>query len=89
MQNDVRKPKHSAHKHRKGLTLERFATAKASGYNKQKKKDKQFALNAKKVNQYRKLQRKLQQSSTLPEVDCIACSLPSGVSVYKCSRAVT
>ena len=60
--------KHKVHKHRKGLTLERFAAAKTSGYNKQEKKDKQFALNAKKVNQYRKLKRKLQQSGAIPEV---------------------
>lgn len=64
MQGGVQKPKHKVHKHHKSLTLERFAAAKASGYNKQEKKDKEFALNAKKVNQYHKLQRKLQQSGT-------------------------
>lgn len=54
--------------HRMGLTLERFASAKKSGYNREQKRDKQFALNAKRVNKYRKLKRKLQQSAAQPEV---------------------
>lgn len=55
-------------KHPKGLTLERFAAAKSSGYNKRDKKEKQFALDAKKVNKYRKLKQKLQQKGLLPEL---------------------
>lgn len=54
-------------KHPKGLTLERFAAAKSSGYNKRDKKEKQFALDARKVNKYRKLKQKLQQQGLLPE----------------------
>ena len=75
MQNLSRQPQNKTHKPRKGLTLERFATAKASGYNKQEKKDREYALNAKKVNQYRKLKRKLQQSGVLPEVLAAVCLL--------------
>lgn len=55
-------------KHAKGLTLERFAAAKSSGYNKREKQEKQFALDAKKVNKYRKLKTKLQQQGVLPRV---------------------
>ena len=55
-------------KHPKGLTLERFAAAKSSNYNKREKKEKQFALDAKKVNKYRKLKQKLQQQGLLPGV---------------------
>lgn len=53
-------------KHTRGLTLERFAAAKSSGYNKREKKEKQFALDAKQVNKYRKLKQKLQQQGMLP-----------------------
>ncbi len=53
-------------RHSRGLTLERFAAAKSSGYNKREKKDKHFALDAKKVNKYRKLKSKLQQNGILP-----------------------
>ena len=42
-----------------GLSLERFAKAKQSGYDKKAKKAKELALNAKKVNKYRKLKQKL------------------------------
>lgn len=52
-------------RHPKGLTLERFAAAKSSGYNKRERIDKQFALDAKKVNKYRKLKSKLQQKGVL------------------------
>ena len=58
----------SSNKHPRGLTLERFAAAKSSGYNKRDKKEKQFALDAKKVNKYRKLKSKLQQKGMLPRV---------------------
>lgn len=58
----------SSNKHPRGLTLERFAAAKSSGYNKRDKKEKQFALDAKKVNKYRKLKSKLQQKGMLPSV---------------------
>lgn len=56
----------SSNRHPRGLTLERFAAAKSSGYNKRDKKEKQFALDAKKVNKYRKLKSKLQQKGMLP-----------------------
>lgn len=62
-------------KHPKGLTLERFAAAKSSGYNKRDKKEKQFALDARKVNKYRKLKQKLQQQGLLPEVSQVSGSL--------------
>ena len=55
-------------KHPKGLTLERFAAAKSSSYSKQEKKEKQFALDARQVNKYRKLKQKLQQQGLLPGV---------------------
>ena len=42
-----------------GLSLERFAKAKQSGYDKKAKKAKEQALNAKKVNKYRKLKQRL------------------------------
>ncbi len=42
-----------------GLSLERFAKAKQSGYDRKAKKAKELALNAKKVNKYRKLKQKL------------------------------
>lgn len=42
-----------------GLSLERFAKAKQSSYDKKAKKAKELALNAKKVNKYRKLKQKL------------------------------
>ena len=59
----------------KGLSLERFAAAKSSAYNKREKKEKQFAMNANKVNKYRKLKRKLQQRGFLPQVDCYCQNL--------------
>lgn len=58
----------SSNRHPRGLTLERFAAAKSSGYNKRDKEEKQFALDAKKVNKYRKLKSKLQQKGMLPSV---------------------
>ena len=64
-------------KHPKGLTLERFAAAKASGYNKRDKKEKQFALDARKVNKYRKLKQKLQHQGLLPEVSQVFELQPS------------
>ena len=42
-----------------GLSLECFAKAKQSGYDRKAKKAKELALNAKKVNKYRKLKQKL------------------------------
>jgi hypothetical protein len=45
--------------------LERFAHAKTSTYDKKKKKEKEFALNAKKVNKYRKLKQRLAQIGRL------------------------
>eukprot|EP00891_Asterochloris_glomerata_P005934 jgi/Astpho2/5934/Aster-02422 len=48
-----------------GLSLEQFASAKASGFDKKHERDKQKALNAKQVNKYRKLRQKLQQTGRL------------------------
>ena len=62
------------------LSLERFASAKRSGYDKQRRVQREFALNAKKVNKYRKLKKrlqiegKLQQPSTLKQVCCLTSS---------------
>uniref|UniRef100_A0A7S1SV61 rRNA-processing protein FYV7 n=1 Tax=Tetraselmis chuii TaxID=63592 RepID=A0A7S1SV61_9CHLO len=47
-----------------GLGLDRFASAKKSTYDKRAVKAKQTALNAKKVNKYRKLLRKMEPGST-------------------------
>ena len=48
-----------------GLSLERFAHAKTSSYDKKKAKEKEFALNAKKVNKYRKLKQRLAKAGKL------------------------
>ena len=48
-----------------GLSLERFAKAKQSGYDKKAKKAKELALNAKKVNKYRRLKQKLAAKGSL------------------------
>jgi hypothetical protein len=55
-----------------GLSLDDFAEAKKSGYDKKHRKEKEFALNAKKVNRYKKLKQKLArqgrlQPSTVPQ----------------------
>ncbi|CAL8462482.1 g2015 [Coccomyxa elongata] len=50
---------------RHGLSLERFAHAKTSSYDKKKAKEKEFALNAKKVNKYRKLKQRLAKAGKL------------------------
>ncbi|KAA6422429.1 MAG: hypothetical protein FRX49_07604 [Trebouxia sp. A1-2] len=69
MSQIAKRPKgKSSNRHPRGLTLERFAAAKSSGYNKRDKKERQFALDAKKVNKYRKLKSKLQQKGMLPSV---------------------
>lgn len=53
-------------KHKQGgLSLERFAKAKQSGYDKKAKKAKELALNAKKINKYRKLKQKLAATGLL------------------------
>ncbi len=52
------------------LSLERFASAKRSGYDKQRRVQREFALNAKKVNKYRKLKK----PSTLKQVCCLTSS---------------
>ena len=58
--------KQSAHKQKlRGLSLEKFATAKQSGYDKKAKKAKELALNAKKVNKYRKLKQRLASQGLL------------------------
>lgn len=52
--------------------LERFATAKTSTYDKQRRKEKEFALNAKKVNKYRKLKQRLANAGRLqPNIPAI------------------
>lgn len=58
------KPASSKHK-AKGLSLERFAGAKQSSYDKKAKKAKELALNAKKVNKYRKLKQRLASKGIL------------------------
>lgn len=65
-----------------GLTaLERFAHAKTSTYDKQRRKEKEFALNAKKVNKYRKLKQRLASAGRLqpniPAVEdvCSGCAM--------------
>ena len=58
--------KPSFHKHKaKGLSLERFAGAKQSSYDKKAKKAKELALNAKKINKYRKLKQRLSNKGLL------------------------
>ncbi len=52
-------------KPRQGLSLERFAHAKTTSYDKKKAKEKEFALNAKKVNKYRKLKQRLAKEGKL------------------------
>lgn len=65
----------SKHPRGRGLTLERFAAAKSSSYNKQEQKEKQFALDARKVNKYRKLKKKLQQKGALlPITQVTSCT---------------
>ena len=58
------KPSFNKHK-AKGLSLERFAGAKQSSYDKKAKKAKELALNAKKVNKYRKLKQRLASKGLL------------------------
>ena len=62
-----------------GLSLERFAHAKTSTYDKKHRKEKEFALNAKKVNKYRKLKQRLAQSGrlqpNLPSLDEVCMPL--------------
>ena len=49
----------------KGLSLERFAGAKQSSYDKKAMKAKELALNAKKINKYRKLKQRLTSKGLL------------------------
>ena len=58
------KPAFNKHK-AKGLSLERFAGAKQSSYDKKAKKAKELALNAKKINKYRKLKQRLASKGLL------------------------
>ncbi len=58
------KPSFNKHK-AKGLSLERFAGAKQSSYDKKAKKAKELALNAKKINKYRKLKQRLASKGLL------------------------
>lgn len=48
------------------LSLDKFANAKVSKFNKKEKLEKQRALNAKKVNKYAKLKRRLEAAGELP-----------------------
>ena len=58
--------KPSSNKHKaKGLSLERFAGAKQSSYDKKAKQAKEMALNAKKINKYRKLKQRLASKGLL------------------------
>jgi hypothetical protein len=54
----------SSAKHRQkigaGLSLDKFATAKVSKYDKRKVLQKQMALKAKQVNKYKRLKRRLE-----------------------------
>jgi hypothetical protein len=43
-----------------GLSVEKFANAKGTRFDKQHEKERQFALNAKRVNKYRKLKTRLE-----------------------------
>lgn len=45
-----------------GLSLSKFASSRTSGYDPKALKEKERALNAKTVNKYRKLQKRLQGS---------------------------
>ena len=47
------------------LSLERFAKAKQTGFDKRAKIQKELALKAKQVNKYRKLRQKLAQQGVL------------------------
>ena len=47
------------------LSLERFAKAKQTGFDKRAKKQKELALKAKQVNKYRKLRQKLAKQGVL------------------------
>ena len=55
-----------------GLSLERFAGAKRSGYSKQQRVQREFALNAKKVNRYRKLKQRLLREGVLQQPSVVA-----------------
>lgn len=70
---------------RQGLSLERFAHAKTASYDKQKAKEKAFALNAKKVNKYRKLKQRLAKEGRLvPLARPIVQVLPRQYSLCWC-----
>lgn len=53
------KPKHHKKKFGASIGLEKFATAKKSGYDKRAKQEKERALNAARVNAYKKLKKRL------------------------------
>lgn len=55
-----------------GLSLERFADAKRSSYSKQQRVQREFALNAKKVNSYRKLKQRLLREGKLQQPSAVA-----------------
>lgn len=59
--------KHASTKLGFGIRLDKFAGAKKSTYDKRAIKAKQAALNAKKVNKYRKLVKKLEDQETTPQ----------------------
>ena len=56
----------------KGLSLERFAGAKRSSYSKQHRVQRELALNAKKVNSYRKLKQRLLREGKLLQPSVVA-----------------
>lgn len=47
-----------------GLSLSKFSSSRTSGYDPKALKEKERALNAKTVNKYRKLQKRLEQGSS-------------------------
>ncbi len=60
------KHKHKAKKLGPGISIEKFARAKSSGYDKKAVQEKERALNAKKVNKYKKLKQRLKDKLQPP-----------------------
>jgi hypothetical protein len=64
-----------------GLSLERFAHAKISSYDKTSRKEREFALNAKRVNKYRKLKQRLLKAGKLKPIAVLdevrVCRVPA------------
>ncbi|GAB4822522.1 hypothetical protein N2152v2_009568 [Parachlorella kessleri] len=60
------RPQHKPRKLGAGISIEKFAKAKSSGYDKRAIQEKERALNAKKVNKYKKLKQRLQDKLQPP-----------------------